>query len=140
MKRLFIATALAITVAQMQGCVAVPALALVNSIHKSGTANYEVSGNAKAFPSTFRAAVQKAGGMVVSSGAEYGNAIFEQEQVKTEYQKLEGGGFQLVTSSANNVSRAYDFKGSVSLKAEAVVNNLSAAGYTIKSSSRERGL
>lgn len=140
MKKLLITAALTIAVAQMQGCVAVPAIALVNSIHKSGTATYEVSGNEKAFPGAFRSAVQKAGGMVSSAGAEYGQGVFANEQVKVEYQKLEAGGFRLVTSSANGVARTYDFGDAISVKAEFVANSLAAAGYTIKSSSRQRGI
>lgn len=140
MKKLLITAALAIAAAQLHGCVAVPAIALVNSIHKSGTANYEVSGSEKTFPGAFRSAVQKAGGMVMSAGAEYGQGVFTNEQVKVEYQKLEAGGFRLVTSSVNGVARTYDFGDAISVKAESVANSLIAAGYTIKSSNRQRGI
>jgi hypothetical protein len=41
---------------------------------------------------------------------------------------------------SSTVARAYEFSDSISVKSEAVANSLTAAGYTTKASSRQRGL
>lgn len=139
-KSLVLALLIAVPALQLQGCMAVPVIAAANMIHKSGTAVYEVAGNEKAFPKAFRSAVQRAGGIVRQSDAEYGKAEFVNEKVAIEYQRLETGGFSVTAASADNVARTFDFSDSISVKAEAVINNLRDAGYTIKSGNRQRGI
>lgn len=140
MKKLFLAVSLAASAGLMQGCVAVPIIAAANMLHKSGDATFEVSGAEKAFPGAFRSAVQRAGGVVTATSNDYGHAMFSKEQVKVEYQKIGVGTYQVIASNSSTVARSYDFSDSISVKSEAVANSLTAAGYTTKASSRQRGL
>lgn len=140
MKRILIAASLAAAALQLQGCMAIPAVVAANSLHKAGVASYAVTGDQKRFASAFRRAVQKNGGVVQTAGPEYGVAVFTDVSVKVEYQALEGGGIQVMVSSSDNVSRAYDFNDSISRKAEAVANELSASGYTVGALNRQRGI
>lgn len=135
-----LAVAIIASMSVLPGCVAVPIVAAANAVHKSGTAVVDVAGPAKSFPRAFRSAVQKVGGMVTATGPEYGHAVFSRESVKIEYQKIGEGRYQIVTASDGNVSRVWDFSDTITAKSKAVADNLSAAGYTITITSRQRGI
>lgn len=131
---------LVFVVIQLQGCVAVPLMAMgaagVNVATKTSTATFTLEGK-KSAKAAFREATIKAGGVVTNSGDEYSKSEFSDVAVKVEIQNTKLGEYQVIGSSNTTVARAWEFKDNITEITQKIVDHMAANGFKVTATSKK---
>lgn len=139
MKRLLLVLATACVLPFFSGCIAVPAVAMANLMHKSGTMTITLEGKGDAIKA-FRDAAIRTGGTVPIASGDFARAEFSTTDMKVEAQVIPGQRETVVLrgSSLSNVGRTYEMKDNIGETTEAVA--LGMQGFVIKQKDRARGV
>lgn len=138
--RSFLLASLVLAVIQLQGCVAVPLVAMgaagANAATKTSTATFTLEGK-KSAKTAFREATIKAGGVVTNSGDEYSKSEFSDVAVKVEIQNTKPGEYQVIGSSNTTVSRLWEFKDNITETTQKIVDHMAANGFKVTASPKK---
>jgi hypothetical protein len=132
----------ALCMSSLTGCVAalaLPAVGLANLAHKSGTMTVELEGDSNPI-SAFRTAAIDSGGTVPQTSEGFARAEFTNTDVKVEAQVTDSNRVQLRGASLSNVGRTYEFEDGITNTTQSIVDKMVAQGFTVVSSSRDRGV